>query len=811
MSSLHTQLRFVDHPAPRAKAIPPAKWAEHEQELRALYQSKTLDELSAYMRDTHGFEPSQRQYIYKFDKWGLWKYNTSGRDAAHFQARPLRPQDQPGQRIRDPGCEHVAVGRALPPKRPKSMGSLQSQDSRRNSAERPPVPPKKRVKLARYMASRDPFVDPSPAVDIAPAYRQPYAPSTVQPGSAAQTFTSPGHQSRATTQTAPSAWPTTANLGPSPYSLFSSNLGASTNTILNTPGLFEEDDDWMTINDVDDSDRLLPDDSRDLGTDISEKITRASPASSSNRRRCFDSSRPIHTFSEEDLVDMKMAAHFLGCLGFESDAFELFAILLKRLKEPTAQPAWEKSSALISCVRSATCASQIDIARSELDKALEEPRDSSTDAEQFLYRMLLAETYARSDFKENEDFLSEIVIGCELANDKMLDRLPHTHRRYDILTYHYLNKCLEYLNAYVKDAWDEGSLFTDKEHLQIRLLERIPGPFELRRGSMGNPCLRSCLQWCVLELRSNLTLPESWNVFRSNDRHYMYWTDHIGLYCTLWERWQTQRRDCLGAALPTWMLQTEALMGITSAELLSIICGMIMGAALPRGHSGANVVPRARAGLRLICQLSDRDLGCRFLDTYSLLGTLLSSAPQRKYHDYVSFFVTHSTREREQYSAFTEVARTFARTFIEADSSIILPGVHEDFAPPSRRDSPALSVLLSNHARLSMESLASAISPFAPSCHSSELSAMRALRDQIQQAARRSTDGTFTLPSALSRVPTMSELSHMTGTLSLTSTQDAANAALDVIAATSHEFLELFSGFDYDDPFRDRFSEGMED
>ncbi|KAF2791189.1 hypothetical protein K505DRAFT_310038 [Melanomma pulvis-pyrius CBS 109.77] len=771
------QIRFVEAPTLRAKPIPHSKWDEHKEELCSLYQTQTLDELMVHMKDRYGFQPSRRQYIFQLGKWKAKKYNTlSGRDVPQLQIPhgPRRPR-QPLSVSASGRSTPTYAARAAPPvapKRPKSMASLQSRDSVRSSMDgRPAVPPKKRQKLALYMASRE-------------------------------SLASLGLQFASTGQ------PTSSDTSPlaagSPQSLHSNNIDEGTNTLSNTPGLVEDDSDWMTDQDYSDSDLLLPDGSNDFDMRNGKMPSSQSTAGrSSLRRRRFDSSRPIHTFSQEELVDMKMAAHFLRSLGFDSDAFELFTILLKHLKEPSLQPSWMKASALISCVRSAYWLPQMDIARNELLKTLDEPRDASTDAEHFLYRMLLAETYTRSDEKDHEDFLSEMTIGCELVSDKMLDRLPDEHRCYDILTYHYLNKCLEYLNAFVKDPSDEGTVFTDKEHLQIRLMERIPGPFELRRGTMGNPCLRSCLQWCGKQLRTVLTSPDSWKDLQSNDMNYIYWTDHIGLYCALWERWQSQRRDCLGSSMDLWMFQTESRMGITSAELLSVTCGLIMSAAPPRLQTGATLTVRARTGLQSVYRLTDKDLGCQFLDTFSLLGTLLGSAPQRQYHDPVSFFATliNSTRERE---AFSDRARAFSRGFIERDLNIILPNVQRDIESPTRRDTQALSLLLSGSA-ISMENFATAISPFfASSIHSSDLSAMQSLRDRIQQATRRSIDRAMVAPSTVGRaasrsyvsIPTVSEISAMTSTLSLSSTQAAANATLDAIAATSRDVRELFAGLD---------------
>ncbi|KAF2182456.1 hypothetical protein K469DRAFT_728607 [Zopfia rhizophila CBS 207.26] len=728
MSQLSQRFRFVDPPVPRAKPIPRAKWDEHKEEMSSLYRIMTLEDLMAYMKVRRGFAPSTRQYIYH-------------KDTPQEPANPARSQHQMSTSVENRICCHSArQNDPAATKRPKSVGSLHSFKSQRNSTERPRVPPKKHT-----------FTNPESAFAI-----------------------TSGAQLSASTSTSPEYLPRLSCTTPS------SGIVAGTRKDSNVPVLVVGSSNWETVDEQSDTDQLLSSGFDNLDMASLEKSSRLPHPGTQSCRRRFDSSRPIHTFSQEELIDMKMAAHFLHSLG---------------------------------CIRSAFSSPQFDIARSELFKALDEPRESATDVEHFIYRMLLADTYTRSDDKENEKFMSEIAIGCEIANDRMLDHFSDDHRSYDILTYHYLNKCLEYLNSFVQDTWDQGTLFVDKEHLQIRLLERIPGPFELRHGIMQNPCLRSCLQWCGKQLWSNLTFPDSWTDLQSKDQSYVYWSDHIGLYCAFWQRWQHQRRDSLGPPLDLWMSETETRMGITPAELLSMICGLIMSAAPSRTpQSAADLTDRAKGGFKAVLGLSDKVLGCQFLDTYSFMGTLFGAAPQRQFHDYTSFFATllSSTRER---AAYGQKARTFARAFIENDLNMVLPQFQRHVQPVQSRTSQWDSLHLSNAARVSMESLAATL--LSTSIHSTEFSAMRSLRDQIQQASRRSSDMMDMLPSSVARmasrshtsIPTVSDLSQlMADSLSLSSAQQAANATLDAIAA---DVMDLFSSLKRN-PFSEKYGEVIE-
>ncbi|ORY09621.1 hypothetical protein BCR34DRAFT_568226 [Clohesyomyces aquaticus] len=804
MSRPLPQVRFAGPAPSRAKPIPQAQWDHHKMELQGLYDRMKLEDVMALMKVKHKFEPSRRQYIYQFEKWGFAKYNTAGRDiplqtsAAEHSPYELSTSAPATLPARFPPAPPPV------PKRPKSMGSLHGCGSR-SSTEKPRVPPKKRQKLVDYMSSREALATPSTAGPTAPT------PCGTSPVAGASRATgAPSRvsligQALASTHALPVALEYPAR----------SSIAHTTSDIVS---LAEDDGDWISLSEGSDSDPLLPEifngaDNRIFGQ-TSSLPTRLTPGS----RRRFDSSRPVHTFSQQELVDMKMAAAFLRALGFAGDAFELITILLKQLKEGNSEPAWLKSSALIDCVRSASSGPQVEIARNELLKALDEPRESFTDVEHFVYRMLLAETYSRSEEKYIEDSVREIAIGCELANDRMLDSLPDDHRLYDIVTYHYLNRCLEYLNSFVKDDWDQGSIFTDKEHLQIRILERIPGPFELRHGHMKKPCLRSCLSWCEEEFRSMSRLLDPLQSSQGSGNGYLYWTEHITLYCALWERWQARRRDCFGSQLATWMQEAENQMGLTPAQLLSIVCGMIIGTALPRTSSlNADLVSRGQNAVRAISRLTDKDLGCQFLETYSLLGTLLGPPPRQEAHDLVSFFATliNSTREHE---AIAGKARKFVRDFIESDMNIILPVPYRDPTPDrASRDSQTLSPHVSNTPMMSMTSLAAAILPTlaSSSIHSSDLAAMQSLKDRIERtdsnaiARIPSWGATWLASQSQTSIPTVCELSRaMESSLSLSSAQRAANAALDAVASAASGVLGMMSNAELDgNPFSEKYGE----
>ncbi|KAI9665916.1 MAG: hypothetical protein M1821_003851 [Bathelium mastoideum] len=59
---------------PRAKAISEDEWNKHKEELCNLYREKTVKEVQSHMDEVHGFHASRKQYVSRFQKWGMRKY-----------------------------------------------------------------------------------------------------------------------------------------------------------------------------------------------------------------------------------------------------------------------------------------------------------------------------------------------------------------------------------------------------------------------------------------------------------------------------------------------------------------------------------------------------------------------------------------------------------------------------------------------------------------------------------------------------------------------------------------------------------------
>ncbi|EON66473.1 hypothetical protein W97_05571 [Coniosporium apollinis CBS 100218] len=745
-------LQWKGPPVPRAKPITASKWEEHREELCEFYQKMTLDDLMAMMKVRHGFEPSRRQYVFQFEKWGVHKYNTTSKEPARSEYLPVslpRPSGPTAHHVvEDDDSLQTSIVQTCPRIRKQS------------SCQKPAVPPKKRQKLSGFISSKDPYAD------------------------LGLVFNTPGESQPGPGDTVPAA-PTAMPLGGTASRI--ANGGAD--VVASMPELLIEESRSTISNCAHDADRDLPlsetgSDWDDSDRDIREQL---STGQASGRERLIDSSRPIDTFSRNEIQDMKHAADFLYSLLSDEDAFPLYVLVLKRLKQSN-QPVWMMSSAIIACARSATTSSQVEIARSLLEQKLQDPQGSATDAEIFLFRMLLAYTYIRCGDDFTASFHIETAMGFNLSNENLFMQLREEDRSLDIITYPFLAQYLGCLGdlgkAKTLGRVAQDKLVVDKSLIRRRLreaiLERAPGPFELKHGSMGNPCMRSCLQWCTSEIRCTVKIPGSWKSLHSH-RRYERQADYIGLFCCLWERWQTRRTEFPAEQLPL-MRQADKLMGISAAELLISMCRMIMHAAPARlDNSEWDLLLRARIGAMSLSQQSDEQLGLQYLDLFSRMMTLRSS------NDPVL-------------DMFMKAARVYQAELITKNLMIMLPDV-QNFVSDSESGDPSDEFVKSNTPTRSLSIVAAVLLPtLAPSLDSSDLSSLRLLKDRIQQDMRGAArDAAMRLPSTAFRnssrsmldLPSMSELSQaMASSLSLSSVRQAGTTALEALVTVSSNVRE---------------------
>jgi hypothetical protein len=739
---------------------------------------------------------SRRQYIFQFEKWGFHKYKTntvdssSSFDQSHIQteahgslwasSHAVLTQNSSSTKAEEIPTNGQSSCQPITPassKRPPSLTSLT-----KSLREKPPVPPKKRQKLADFLASKNVYANPAstdPYADLGLAFDMPETPL---PSSQILPLSEVNNQQTEILYLDVDMISATV--------MTPSNVDHDVDMDMGTHNVLRDDDSWITTQSASDiaMSVLSSGSSNGLGlyyaghSTSQDQLLDPEPL----RERQIDSSRPIDTFSKDEVEDMKLAADFLQSLGCEEDAFSLYILIykvhshLQATENARSLPSWVMSSAVISCATCAFTSPQIEIARNLLLQKLNEPQDSTTTVEKFLFHMLLAETYARVNDDTTARSHIEIAMGLDLfADSGPLHGLPRKNRSYDILTYHYLTDGLGYQTLLGKASYDdvdvacesasngfwhgttvrEGNnsnhttqevLFLDEWEAWNQLLLQVPGPFEIKDDKMTNPCLKSCLQWCIEELERVPTFSQSWNLVKSN-RDNLVRAEVIGIYCCLWERWQSYKGPENSDSL-LWAEQAESLMGISAAELLKTLCSLMISVS-PHStrRSERNLVRRALFGAINLSLQPDIQLGCIFLDRFSSLRTFFNAS--------------------QKDVTFKNARQVYGKEFIEKRLRIKLPDV--------------ISHALRN-TRQSLDVVAATFLPtLASSLHSSEMASLRTMRDRIRNAGGAVTEIAMTLPSSVLRdrrsnstLPSMSELSAMASSLSLSSFQQAGSSAM---------------------------------
>ncbi|KAL9070316.1 MAG: hypothetical protein Q9157_005862 [Trypethelium eluteriae] len=292
----------------------------------------------------------------------------------------------------------------------------------------------------------------------------------------------------------------------------------------------------------------------------------------------IDLSQNIDEFSDENIYEMKRAADFLAALGIDEDAFALYVLILKRLRTSATCSDWMIIWTIISCSRMAYSRGQCEIARSLLKQRLAECPGSAPIVNQFTARMLLADTYARTFDEENERIHIEAAVRTSNLNPSLLSTLPHDHRSFDLYTYHFLIQKSPHVSPW---RWKKSMPHChniNKTEAQRTILYQRPGPFEIDKGVMANPCLRSCLQWTAHELK-HLKLDSALRgtLDRIRRENMDIRAECCILFCRLWECWHSGATTSEHQSL--WMTKAEKLMGISASILLRTVVWMLEGYA----------------------------------------------------------------------------------------------------------------------------------------------------------------------------------------------------------------------------------------
>jgi hypothetical protein len=543
-----------------------------------------------------------------------------------------------------------------------------------------------------------------------------------------------------------------------------------------------------------------------------ESTPRASTDQLAHRERQIDTSRPIESFSHDELWDMKLAADCLLSLTFRKEAFPLNVLLLKYIKQNNQCAPGVACSALIACAQSCVLTSQLEIAQSLLKQALDEGALSMNDVEKFVCRMLLADTYTQR--WRYKDAITQVKLAwlSVPSYENFFQCLPAEHRSLDLLLYHYMSRCVpshqdltdgdasdSYINAEMSSTMQESG-FRDQ------ILERKPGPFELQDGQFNNPCLRSCITWCTKEIQGTVSEPGIWKKIINSSRQQRFGEEAAvlilgtrkmtsrrtqtaltyALELYLWQRWQILKSNPTEQPDLLWARQADNLMGIPASDLLGVVAKVIIQQSTSVDVKlNPGLLSYAQFGARYLSGMSDMSIGKKFLYAFSFLRHV---HPRRS--DPTDGLNLLSWRGifdlNSQDIVVREVARSYAIDFIEKTLFLCLPEVHDQ--------KPAAPL---NHSQTSLRIVCAAILPtLASSLRSSQLSSLRILRDRMQQNVRCAMQDTvMALPSAMFRgsnttLLSVDQLSQaMASTLSLLPVRQGSDTVLDVLASMSDNVM----------------------
>ncbi|KAH6854058.1 hypothetical protein B0I37DRAFT_360963 [Chaetomium sp. MPI-CAGE-AT-0009] len=166
----------------------------------------------------------------------------------------------------------------------------------------------------------------------------------------------------------------------------------------------------------------------------------------------------------------------------------------------------------------------------------------------------------------------------------------------------------------------------DKMPLEDWILSQTPGPFELQKdGRMANPCIRSCLLWCERTLPLLHSIPITPGIVDyCTDKVGRAWAEANALFIVLWESSVTY----YAPNSPTeacWMTETQERMGISSTELLLLVCRAIHNSYYPwntPARSADELIRRLRKKTEELVQETDIKLARRILKQYISRNTV---------------------------------------------------------------------------------------------------------------------------------------------------------------------------------------------
>lgn len=390
--------------------------------------------------------------------------------------------------------------------------------------------------------------------------------------------------------------------------------------------------------------------------------------------RAITAQRPVSTYTAKDMGHIQLAAEYLEAMGYEEDAFSLYALLLKRLHEDCPQDEMTFLHAILNYTRCVSTPGHCEIIQHHLrDQAQQLSNEvSSYLLYHFLIEMALAETYSRKydtlAVKIHLRKARQLIPGpLDNGFHQITKQLPQNDRSLDLILYHSVRRaCDPYAENLLptEDPKEFHSWELKVSALERTTLYRVPGPFELRGSEMGNPCVRSCLHWCHQNLRQLEYVPGPWMEVLSSEkkvpRERTTTVHRMFLFTCLWNMLpKDPKSSSLNKEAAAWMSQAHSRLGVNATELLMITCAQIVHASSSSEDPTAfrfeqELIYTLRGGAERLLEKPDDALAQRFLNAFVQYRTLEEEGEARWLKD---------LRQRSREGTVGQLERALHTTF----------------------------------------------------------------------------------------------------------------------------------------------------
>jgi hypothetical protein len=606
---------------------------------------------------------SRRQYILQFEKWGLHKYNTTRR-VKDIPARVLSQSTQ------------VVLGESVrndPSKRRNSFHSVQSSRSALSQAS---APKKKKPRYEQDLELPKSSAEPTNEIlmldfDSSDRYRSHLQNDDLVMVSNVSQIQSnldskllkPTYQEASASDNFLNSWKESSNeqelvLPKSPLADRNIDLIPSiqaTIGIQNFPTIPEQK--YAVQGDAR---SLITEDQSAIPSSWTDSIDTASSFSLPERwtyvddlvrvARQFDPNRPIDTFTEQEIGDMKLAADYLSILHFNDEACYLYALVAKRFRADDRMQTSQGLSTLVNFAGAALSKADKAISHNIIQEQLD---GESNNFKKFLWHMASAYLKLRTtrpgslEASAAEDLrIGRIIYETE----DILSLLPNDTRALDLVVYKYAIICnlLSTAQFETYEGWEVFNKFETFSPDQVatklsqQIMRRSPGPFEIEDGKMKSPCLRSCIAWCINELPQVKSLQVPWKSTIFPKYKLRRWfvretqelekivtslAEVLAIFTSLWDRCRNPTKSSSESDESNfcqWINECDTRMGLSPAMLLRFVCDMTHYDYHPGWKASKQtrtLVQNTINRLQSISELQDEALVELFLEHYVVSNT----------------------------------------------------------------------------------------------------------------------------------------------------------------------------------------------